>query len=71
MIEPNYLTMTFNPEDLANSEVWWIKGYWKTITELWKELKGTELEIVTKDNLMEFLELNMKIIFFSLGNKNV
>lgn len=70
MIESNYLTITFNPEDLSNSEVWWIKGYWKTITKLWKETKGSELKIVTKENLMEFLELNMKTILFTLGGKD-
>lgn len=67
----NYLNVTFNPDDLVNSEVWWIKGYWDTITELWKEMKGTELKVLTKENIMEFLELNMKTIYFSLGDKNV
>lgn len=69
MINSNYLSMTFNPEDLANSEVWWIKGYWETITKIWKETKGSELEIVTTENLMEFLELNMKTIYFFVGGK--
>ena len=67
MIKPNFLNVTFNPEDLANSEVWWIKGYWNTITELWNETHKEKLEIVTKNNIMEFLELNMKTIYFGFG----
>lgn len=64
------LVIHFKPEDLANSEVWWIKGYWKTIKEIWKETKGYELEEVTQENILEFLELNMKTILFSMGGKN-
>lgn len=70
MLKSDYLTITFNPEDLANSEIWWIKGYWNTIKKLWKELKGTELEQVNKNNIREFLELNMKTILFSNGRFN-
>lgn len=71
MINSNFLNVTFNPDDLANSEIWWIRGYWDTITKLWKEMKGTELKVLTRENILKFLELNMKIIYFSLGDKNV
>lgn len=64
------IAVYFKPEDLANSEIWWIKDYWKTICEIWKETKGYELEEVNQENILDFLELNMKTILFSMGGKN-
>lgn len=64
----NYsLTITFNPEDLSNSDIWWIKGYWSKITKLWKKIKGTELKQLDEYNMQDFLELNMKTILFTVG----
>ena len=71
MDKPNFesmhevLSMHFVPYDLAHSETWWIKGYWEKMQKLWKELKGEELIELTKENLKDFLELNMKYILFT------
>lgn len=61
----NLITMTFDANDIENSEHWLIKDMWKFLQEDWLELKGKEIEHITRENLQEVMDLIIKYYVFS------
>lgn len=59
------LNMVFSPYDLAHSENWKIKAFWKIITDIWICVKDYPLIEVNENNLQEFLDLCISVIVFS------